>query len=179
MRELWQLWSGAISDEQITSIISYAEQQPTEDATIFADKSVNTDVRTSTVRWLHDGALRDLLFEYIKQANIRAFSVNVENFAEMQFTEYHGTQNGHYDWHYDTHWDGEHNSDRKLSVTVQLSDPSEYEGGDFEFRDCETPQAKAKGSVLIFPSYLEHRVLPVTSGVRRSLVAWFYGPRWK
>ena len=71
--------------------------------------------------------------------------------------------------------------DRKLSVTVQLSDPSEYEGGGFEFLECPNPDesSRKKGTVLVFPSYLKHRVLPVTKGTRKSLVAWFEGPRWK
>ena len=179
LRELWQLWSGALSDEQVAQIISNGEKQAPVQAEIQAEGNVQTEVRTSTVRWLEDFGLRDMLFEYVKAANVRAFNVDVWNSAEIQFTEYHGTENGHYDWHYDVHWDGKTNSDRKISITVQLSDPSEYEGGNFEFRDCETPEAKTKGSVLVFPSHLEHRVLPVTSGIRKSFVAWFYGPRWR
>lgn len=64
---------------------------------------------------------------------------------------------------------------------MQLSDSSEYEGGSFEFMEVEQPQeeAKTKGTALIFPSYLQHRVTPVTEGVRKSLVAWFSGPRWQ
>ena len=59
-------------------------------------------------------------------------------------------------------------------------DTSEYEGGDFEFDEVKTTaDFRSKGTVLVFPSYLRHRVLPVTSGIRRSLVAWFVGPRWK
>ena len=62
---------------------------------------------------------------------------------------------------------------------MQLSDPTDYEGGDFIFSEVETPaNSKQKGTVLIFPSYLSHKVLPITSGVRRSLEAWFEGPRW-
>ena len=73
--------------------------------------------------------MRDLLWEYVKRANINAFGVDVDNYAEMQFTEYHGTENGHYHWHHDIHWTADVNSDRKLSITVQLSDPEDYEGG--------------------------------------------------
>ena len=85
--------------------------------------------------------------EYVKRANINAFGVDVDNYAEMQFTEYHGTENGHYHWHHDIHWTADVNSDRKLSITVQLSDPEDYEGGGtFEFDECETPaDAKARG----------------------------------
>ena len=109
-----------------------------------------------------------------------AFNIDVDNQAEMQFTEYHAAQRGHYDWHQDVHWNGQAAADRKISITVQLSDGDDYEGGDFEFDDVKTnADFRSKGTVLVFPSYLRHRVLPVTSGTRRSLVAWFFGPRWK
>jgi PKHD-type hydroxylase len=65
-------------------------------------------------------------------------------------------------------------------MTVQLSDPSEYEGGLFKIENQEIPLwYREKGTVMVFPSYLRHRVEPVTRGVRRSLVAWFEGPRWR
>jgi len=180
MRSLWQLWSAALTPEQVDNIIQAGEAQPPVGATVFGGSDVDREVRSSTVRWLHEQWVRDLLWEYVKQANINAFGVDVDNYAEMQFTEYHGTENGHYHWHHDINWNADVNSDRKLSITVQLSDPDDYEGGTFEFDECETPaDAKARGTVLVFPSYLRHRVLPVTSGTRKSLVAWFHGPRWR
>ena len=72
-------------------------------------------------------------------------------------------------------------SRRKISITVQLSDPSEYEGGDLQIKinagQSDTP--KGLGNVVIFPSYLLHRVTPVTKGLRRSLVLWITGPAFK
>ena len=103
-----------------------------------------------------------------------------QNDVEIQYTEYHATEGGKYDWHHDVDWNNSGGTDRKLSLTVQLSDPSDYDGGYFEFLEVEQPPAssKTKGAVLAFPSYLAHRVAPVTRGVRRSLVAWFHGPTW-
>ncbi|MGB0647256.1 MAG: 2OG-Fe(II) oxygenase, partial [Bradymonadia bacterium] len=70
--------------------------------------------------------------------------------------------------------------DRKLSVTVQLDDEGVYSGGELEFEELQTSaNLRARGTVLVFPSYLRHRVTPVTNGVRRALVAWFYGPEWR
>lgn len=182
MRSLWQMWHGIVPDETIQNIIELGEQQQTEDATIFNNRGIDTKIRSSTVRWLYDIKIRDMLWEYVKQANMNAYGVDVENFAEMQFTEYHATENGHYSWHHDIHWSDNVNSDRKLSITLQLTDGDEYEGGDFEFNECQNPpseQLRKKGTVLVFPSYLQHRVLPVTKGTRKSLVAWFRGPRWR
>ena len=81
--------------------------------------------------------------------------------------------------HHDVQWNGQSAFDRKLSVTVQLSDGDEYEGGDVEFDEVKTnADFRSKGTVLIFPSYLRHRIHPITSGTRRALVAWFFGPSW-
>jgi PKHD-type hydroxylase len=70
---------------------------------------------------------------------------------------------------------------RKLSVVLQLSDPSEYEGGDLEIMNCSEPTQvkKEKGLVTAFPSFMLHRVTPVTKGIRRTLVVWLTGPRFR
>ena len=70
---------------------------------------------------------------------------------------------------------------RKISMTVQLSDGGEYEGGDFEIMRNREPEKlpKGKGTVLVFPSYILHRVTPVTSGIRKSLVLWLGGASFK
>ena len=145
--------------------------------------NADDSVRNSRVCWLtHHEWVKDLLYNYVDHSCQNAFGVNAYKNAEIQYTEYHASENGHYDWHHDINWNADDGLDRKLSITVQLSDPSEYEGGDFEFSEVPNPEkedAKQKGSVLIFPSYLVHRVAPVTQGVRKSLVAWFKGPRWQ
>ena len=120
------------------------------------------------------------MWEYVLKANKKSFQIDVENRSEIQFTEYRHNENGHYDWHHDVNWNGQKSFDRKLSVTIQLSDSNDYVGGDFEFEEIKTNvDFKSLGTIIIFPSYLRHRVAPVTFGVRRSLVAWFYGPQWR
>lgn len=183
MRNAWQMWRGGLPSDVCDRIIEEGMKGPPEAGGIFASGEV-TDYRRSIVRWCnHAPWVHKLLYEYVKEANRNAFKVSLtepQAHAEFQFTEYHGTNSGHYDWHHDVHFTDDSPLDRKLSVTVQLSDPNDYEGGDFEFDECETPSdSKARGTVLVFPSYLRHRVLPVTNGVRLSMVAWFYGPRWK
>ncbi len=179
MRDGWQMWRGeeGFSKEQVEAIISAGVKNQPDKATTF---NAQNDARSSRVSWVNNETwIRMALYEYIKIANRNAFNVRVENYADLQYTEYHASEEGHYDWHTDVFWGETKPFDRKLSITVQLSDPTDYEGGDFEFSEVETPaNSKQKGTVLIFPSYLSHRVLPITSGVRRSLVAWFEGPRW-
>jgi PKHD-type hydroxylase len=102
---------------------------------------------------------------------------------EIQFTEYYGAEEGggKYDWHVDIFWDNPMPFDRKLSVTIQLSEPSDYEGGQFEFFGMQSPgeEFRRRGSVLVFPSVFNHRVLPVTAGERLSLVTWVEGPKFR
>ena len=86
--------------------------------------------------------------------------------------------NGHYDWHTDTHV-FDNGKQRKLSVSVLLNDPSEFEGGSFDFDDGEENLLKSRGSILVFPSFLRHRVTPVTKGVRYSAVSWIAGNLFK
>lgn len=179
MRQNWQMWSGAIPDDVIERIIDAADV--TERATTFNNGT--EDLRSSRVSWLTDQKwVLDTLFDFVDQANQAAFNAHIYKKADIQFTEYHASENGHYSWHHDIHWDRNDGLDRKLSVTVQLSDPGDYEGGDFQFSETQSPdleQSKVKGTVLVFPSYLQHAVSPVTSGVRRSLVAWVEGPQWR
>ena len=70
---------------------------------------------------------------------------------------------------------------RKLSISIQLNDPSEYKGGSFEFKELlEKEQPKLlQGSVLVFPSFLQHRVTPIISGTRYSAVTWARGPAFR
>jgi PKHD-type hydroxylase len=83
-----------------------------------------------------------------------------------------------FDWHIDL---GRGQSSlRKLSVSVQLSDPGEYDGGDLEFQGLSSIQnLRGRGTAIMFPSFLSHRVTPVTRGTRYSLVAWASGPAFR
>jgi PKHD-type hydroxylase len=154
--------------------------EPELDAKTFSSKDVLSDVRVSSIRWISSPEIKDLLWSYVRRANYDAFNVDVDNNCEVQYTEYHASAGGHYDWNQDVHWNGQADNDRKISVTVQLSDADNYQGGNFEFDELKTnADFRSKGTVLVFPSYIRHRVLPVSSGVRQSLVAWFKGPRWK
>jgi PKHD-type hydroxylase len=97
---------------------------------------------------------------------------------DIQFTEYEAG-GGHYDWHIDI--GPKTISHRKISIVIQLSDPEDYEGGDLELMPGNYSFAvpKKKGAVVLFPSFILHRVTPVTSGLRRSAVLWVGGSHYK
>lgn len=132
--------------------------------------------RVSHIAWIEPDEGNHWLFHRLgalfTQVN-RRFGYDLAGFVDaLQFTEYGAGQ--HFDWHMDIGRD--QTSLRKLSVTVQLSDAGDYDGGALEFVGLG-PMAESRtlGSATFFPSYLGHRVSPVTRGVRRSLVAWASG----
>jgi len=175
-RQNWLYWHQAID---VDDLLKNADLRHPEEATTFGGE--RPEYRRSKVKWLSDHAdIKQKLWEYVGQA-ANSFEILTSQAAEVQYTEYHASDGGKYDWHHDVDWNSGDIGDRKLSVVVQLSDPSEYEGGYFEFQDVENPkeEMRDKGTILVFPSLLLHRVTPVTSGVRKSLVAWFEGPPWR
>jgi PKHD-type hydroxylase len=116
--------------------------------------------------------------ELVLQMNARFFWFDLYALEQgLQFTSY--TAPGqHYDWHIDH---GKAHGNRKLSFTVQLSDPSDYEGGELQLKFGREPITVKRqlGGVTVFPSYALHRVKPVTKGTRETLVGWVSGPPFK
>ena len=121
------------------------------------------------------------IVKYFTQANFK-FEFNLSLTGLVSINTY-SSKGGNYNWHRDERFDnvGPH---KKLSLIVQLTDPAEYEGGNFEF-EGDIPNRpdpnllKPKGTVVVFPSYVKHRAAPVTKGCRESLAAWVQGPGFK
>lgn len=175
----WQMWQGAVSSEECDALIKNLKDVPKEKGATYNDSN---DIRKSNISWVADLNIKLLLWEYAQQANRVAFGFDVTSAGDVQFTEYSAEYEGKYDWHHDVDWKGKNAFDRKISLVLQLSDPNDYEGCDFEFFEVQNPEPKAlktRGTVICFPSYISHRVTEITKGTRHSLVAWFEGPRWR
>jgi PKHD-type hydroxylase len=186
MKNIWEIWPAALGPAECDHIVERALLYPEQSATVGFGETVraNEGYRSSVIRWLDvhgERAIVDRLMHYVQSSNRTNFGVDIAAPYELQFTEYHGVAAGKYDWHQDVWLDSPRAYDRKLSLVLQLSDPADYEGGAFEFFGLQQPGETfvGRGSLLIFPSFLQHRVLPVTSGLRRSLVSWVEGPRWR
>lgn len=144
-------------------------------------------IRISRVRWLPQDETWSWMYarleNMIQEANDALWQFELVSMPEMvQFTEYHANEKGHYNWHQDLGPGVA--SGRKVSVTVQLSSPEDYEGGELQFthggpHELAYTAPKAAGSVTIFPSYMLHRVTPVTKGIRKSFVLWVGGMPFK
>jgi len=178
--ERWA-WLDVFSPEECSKIIHYATSKfQLENATL-ANEAIDQNVRKSRVVFLHPDPETTWVYQRLTDAvlymNNQHFHFDLHGFYEsLQFTEYKAPDE-HYNFHIDKAFG---HIVRKLSLTVQLTDPSTYEGGDFEFNDHK-PEIlpREQGRVLFFPSYSLHRVTPVTSGTRNSLVAWVGGPPFK
>lgn len=136
--------------------------------------------RESQVRFLWPGGEVDWLFEKLETALLElndAYGFELSGFYEgAQVASY--TAGGHYDWHSDL---GSGNqSNRKLSMSVQLSPAEDYAGGELEFMTAtDELSPKNVGALIVFPSFITHRVRPITRGLRHSLVSWISGPSFR
>lgn len=178
-------------------------QQQMGDSRLMGD-ALNRDKRNSKNAWVptHHWTA-GFVWHYVERANRENFLYDIRNIdgESMQFTQYGVGE--FYSWHNDAglacqykpvsvgnHHEGRaqdylnENLElvRKLSFVVQLSDPDDYEGGNLQLlaEDGKSYFAPRKrGTVIVFDSRTQHRVLRVTKGTRKSLVGWVVGPRWK
>ena len=119
------------------------------------------------------------LWETVVELNRRFFCVDISHVeGNVQLARYDSSDSGFYDWHTDF---GDVAPGRKISISIQLSRPDDYTGGDLElmYKGQPEPAERARGALIAFPSFVLHRVTPVTSGTRWSLVAWIAGARWR
>ena len=140
-------------------------------------ETVQVSKRKSKLHWI-DKTRENLwiytrLYNLVKEVNDDYFKLDLTEITdEIQYTEYSAEYEGYYDWHVDC---APPHSRRKLSLSVQLTDPSTYKGCELIF-DEKIEAPKNMGSCTVFPSYKSHKVMPITEGTRRSLVLWIDGP---
>lgn len=198
MRAEWQLWAHEntiLDPTTCAEVVEAALKFPAQQAQV-GGYGYNPKVRRSDIRWLQPldnpehqdfAALWAFVERRLQTANRNAFGVDCTFMHSMQFTTYRADEEGFFDWHMDTFY-SEHARTRtyclhrKLSMILQLSAPDSYEGGDVEIKATPAPdpaELRKQGAMIVFPSFTQHRVTPVTRGVRHSLVAWMEGPYWR
>lgn len=168
------------------------------------DNVVNKDIRNSRNSWIPDSHwISGWLWYYVQKINYQNFRYDIIDIdaGTLQYTHYGVGE--FYDWHQDGDIDTCYVPEtmvgsktnisqdqvllqgelvRKLSFSLQLSDPEDYMGGELEFLDNQNEPffaPKQKGTIVVFDSRVKHRVREVTSGLRKSIVGWVVGPRWK
>jgi len=176
-------WEGAFTEQELNWLQQKAKTAE-QNASVGGNmgSTVDLNIRRSQVSWLDNNPTTNWLFEKLGQAvsqlNSDYFRFDLTGFGEnLQLTNYDQSENGMYGWHQDY---GSKIS-RKLSLSVQLTDPSEYEGGNLQIMTTGAPVnvRKQRGLIVAFPSYVLHQVTPVTQGSRQSFVAWISGPAFK
>jgi len=173
---------GALTREELDKLERYCDALPLTKAALSGLERSDeyNHVRRTRVSSIHQTPeiawFYDRLVAICRELN-RDYQFDLSDFSEApQYLAYHHDENGHFDWHVD------HGTapPRKLSLTLQLSEPSAYEGGDLEFNGGNIVCApRDRGAAIAFPSYTLHRVTPVTAGTRKSIVAWITGPNFR
>ena len=176
---LYSFWKNAFTKEECQKIINIAKDK----GLIKGKTTGESDVRDSKISWLYPNDKMDWVFRRITDItlnlNERFFKFDLFGINEgLQFTNYEAPS-GKYGKHIDR---AVNIAVRKLSISIQLTNPEDYEGGELKLYDGEengTVMDKSQGTLILFPSYVLHEVMPVTKGERNSLVTWVTGKQFK
>jgi len=178
-------YSQGFSQAELHRIYQELETVPFQAATILGALDTPKSIRSSRVKWIPKDPQWDWLYKKLMEmaqvANQALWNFDLTSVDEhIQYTEYLAEEMGHYTWHQDI---GPGSASlRKISLTVQLSAPDEYEGGELQVwqgADHIISAERGAGVVFIFPSYMMHRVTPITKGIRRSFVLWVGGQHYR
>jgi PKHD-type hydroxylase len=174
----YAFWNNAFSKEECQTIINIAKNK----GLIKGTTKDESDVRDSKISWLYPVDDMDWVFRRVTDItlnlNERFFKFDLFGLNEgFQFTNYE-SPSGKYGKHVDR---AMNISVRKLSISIQLTNPEEYEGGELYLYDGDkgTLMDKTQGTLILFPSYVLHEVMPITKGERNSLVTWVTGKQFK
>ena len=175
------VWQDLFTPKELDTIEAYGESLIPMRAQLEGDKLAAEHQRITRVAWMERNSDTAWLYARLEEAvlhlNTEFYSFDLYGVSEaFQYTVYDGAEGGHYDWHVDL---GAHNVEpRKISISLQLSDPATYTGCDLvlEAGNGTYFAERARGTLIAFPSYVLHRVMPIQSGIRKSLVIWVAGP---
>ena len=173
----------AFSSQEVDRILDIEDLELFQQGKVGNNKIAKA-TRDSDVMWITpqtNGA--DWLFakfsHLVSMVNYDHFMFDIYHFESFQYTKYN-SEGQHYNWHLDSGY-RHNNFERKISASIMLTDPNDYEGGEFcavlnGQVDNPVVVKPAKGDAIFFSSWTPHKVAPVTSGVRKSLVVWVMGP---
>ena len=186
----------AVKPDVCDQIVTDCKQNILKKASIHGfDKKGRDDpaIRKTSVDFItdKDNKINELAWHFLREANKVQFHYDLTYFQAIQFAEY--KDGGFYGWHQDASGIDPDNETRKLSLTLVLSDPDTFQGGELQFYNGGRPMEdmgditgkqvqqdiQAQGTVVVFDSRDWHRVTPVVKGVRHSVVCWTVGPNFK
>lgn len=179
-------WPGCLDQETVDTLISLGDKSSIGDSKIGTvnNQSQYNKIRKSRVGWIYREGNEELfnkIIECMIRVNFHHFGFKIDSIEALQYSIYEDA--GHYNYHHDIHFTAGL-SMRKLSASFCLSGIEEYQGGELElihYGDYEQNYLTFKmnrGDMIVFPSFVTHRVLPVISGTRKSIVVWASGPKF-
>jgi len=185
--EYMAVWRQGVNEKEIDDIIALGELAEFQKGSVggqkINDSRINTDVRDTDIAWIHPDRSTEWLYERMKnliaRINYDKYQFDITTMQALQYGKYKA--DGHYDWHIDSgpnlpvH--------RKLTFILALSDVNSYEGGELLINMSGNPDNAhsikiEKGDLVVFPSFVPHKVSPVTVGERITLVTWATGPKF-
>lgn len=177
-------WEGAFTPGEMDALEAYGDSLVHQKAPLAQPMEQDySEIRSTRIAWLENNAdtaaFYSKLAGMVQHLNQRFYQFDITGLENLQYTVYHASERGHYDWHIDY---GRHNPrPRKISISIQLSDDSSYDGCDLQFQVGNTIGAapRTRGTLVSFPSFYLHRVTPITRGTRKSLVCWVAGPAFR
>jgi PKHD-type hydroxylase len=184
--ESWAYQHELFNNEEIKEIHELVKSFDTKKGEVGGDKEhiLDTEVRDSDITFFKSGLPEtNWVFERITgsilEINRKFWQFDLARIETLQHSVYNVGQ--FYADHVDMMYQAASRATRKLSFSIQLDDPKDYEGGDLLIKTSKEPQAakREKGTIIFFPSYVLHEVTPVTKGTRRALVGWVSGPPFK
>lgn len=187
----------AVTHNICKQIVKDCKQNILNKATIYGSDTKegrdDPEIRKTSVHFIKDkdNKINELVWNFLREANRIQFNYDLTFFQAIQFAEY--SKGSFFDWHQDQSGIEPSNEIRKLSLSLILSDPDTFEGGELQFYSGDRPmidmgkitakqitnEIKLQGTVIVFDSYEWHRVTPVTKGIRHSIVCWTLGPNFK
>ena len=177
-------WRGLFTPAELDALARHGDSLALEQAEL-SNRGDYRAIRETQVAWFDRMAETENFYrrmeEIVLALNARFFRFDLSGLVRFQYALYQG--GGHFDWHKDY---GRDPSDpgqepRKLTLSLQLSDSSDYEGCDLEVRagNAVDTAPRERGTVIAFPANVLHRVTPITSGTRKALVIWAVGPEFR
>ena len=177
------------------SSIQVAKTNSSNSGGVIVSQQPNEKARKSDVKFINFDNFQgpyDFIFDrlnyVVESINNQYYNFDINGYESFQYTVYHDHEEGKYDWHQDTIMGGHIPNDmfetRKLSITFLVNDPEkDFEGGQFQINTGQEKDAESipfkRGRIIVFPSFMIHRVAPVTKGIRKSIVVWVMGPKFR
>jgi PKHD-type hydroxylase len=183
-------WQGLFSSKELDTIVRLGDGLALEKAELSGggyDNMGHDNIRSTQVAWMPRNSQTEMLYGRLEDAvlrlNARFFRFDLSGLAMFQYALYGGPDGGHFDWHKDYGRDPADpgQEPRKVTLSLQLSDPSDYKGCELQVRAGNQIDVapKARGSLAAFPANVLHQVTPIEAGIRRALVVWAVGPEFR